>query len=270
MNNTMKMLSLAAITLLLLATGCNKGTDAKSAANVTQAPPPGGTIEAGGAKGADAEAICADCGKPGSECTCEGHDHSAHSGGAKGADAEAICADCGKPGSECTCEGHDHSAHSEGEKGAGEAAVCASCAKPESECTCEGHDHGAKTDGAAKQMSKTADGIRIVDATAVDVNPKPYVGRVAINGKVGDVWAEKGTFTLIDLKQMPGCTDGCCPMTNIPVSVPQTEFSGTFPKAGDVVLVVCDLSTTPTGGYAVKVEEVRQGDKTIIQPSKAA
>jgi hypothetical protein len=150
--------------------------------------------------------------------------------------------------------------------------ICGECGKPEAECSCEGHGAppAGGAGGAAAAATLTSDGIRIVDATAVDVDPNPYVGRVAINGKVGDVWAEKGTFTLVDLKQMPGCTDGCCPKTNIPVSVSLAEYSGDFPKAGEVVLVICELSTTDTGGYSVQVEEVRQGEKTLIKRAKPA
>lgn len=168
-------------------------------------------------------------------------------------DSGAICAGCNLPESECTC---DHAA--EGAK--------AGCSDP----NCKDCVAKAGTEAAAPAAEKTADGIRLVDATVLDGAPARYAGRIAIHGKVGEVMSDKGMFTLVDLKQMPGCKDGCCPSTNIPLRVPSSDFSGSLPKAEQEVIVVGNLSTTPTGGYQIAVDEVRVGDKAIMKKGAAA
>lgn len=238
----MKALTLGLAALLLaLSASCNKGVSTKdSGISVGQAPAAGAKTLALNA-GDKAEAgTCAECGKPEAECVCPAH-------------GTAACPE----GKDCKgCPGME-----------GKEAAAGGC--PAGGAKSAGGECPAGGDKAA-QIAKTGDGIRIVDATAVDVDPAPYCGRVALHGKVGDVFSEKGTFTLVDLKKMPGCTDGCCPKTNIPINVPQAAFSGSFPKAGDEVLVVCTLSTTQTGGYKVEVEEVRAGDKTLLKHANAA
>lgn len=167
---------------------------------------------------------------------------------------------------------------------AGEAAkageVCAECGKPEADCVCDHSTEATKAactdpnckdcppkagEPATAAAATTADGIRLVDATVLDTSPAAYAGRIAIHGKVGEVLADKGVFTLVDLKKMPGCKDGCCPKTDIPLRVPSSAYSGTMPKPEDEVIVVGNLTTTPAGGYQIAVEEVRQGDKAILK-----
>jgi hypothetical protein len=177
--------------------------------------------------------------------------------GQEAAGAE-ICADCGKPESECTCEGHA----AEGARSDGSDPNCAGCA-----------DEKAKTAPAATPASeeKTRDGIRLVDASVLDTNPAAYAGRIAIHGKVGAVMADKGVFTLVDLKKLPGCKDGCCPKTDIPIRVPSDQFTGNLPKPDDEVIVVGELSTTEANGYQIDVQIVRIGEQAImIKSSKGA
>jgi len=208
--------------------GCNKGSQAENAGiTVSQAPDKGAADLSltPAADGQASAAICADCGKPESECTCEGH-----------GTAEAK-SDCSDPN-------------------------CAGCA-----------DKKGETAPAATAASeeKTRDGIRLVDATVLDTNPAAYAGRIAIHGKVGAVMADKGVFTLVDLKKMPGCKDGCCPKTDIPIRVPSDEFTGNLPKPDDEVIVVGVLSTTEAEGYQIDVQIVRIGEQAImIKSSKDA
>lgn len=234
---SIKTLGLSALLLLALAVSCNKGASTKdSGISVGQAPATRAIAASTGDKAVEAgKAACADK-------DCE--------------DCPAKVAGGTEAGAGCPAKG--------AEAAGGHTAACLAGTDPAACANCPG------CKGEAALIAKTGDGIRIVEATTVDIDPNPYCGRIALRGKVGDVFAEKGTFTLVDLKKMPGCTDGCCPKTNIPINVPQTAFSGTFPEAGDEVLVICNLSTTQGGGYQVAVEEVRAGEKTLLKQAKEA
>jgi hypothetical protein len=49
----------------------------------------------------------------------------------------------------------------------------------------------------------------------------------------------------------------------MPVRIDPAAIKGEFPAARRRVLVVADVAPTSTGGFELKVREVRDGDKTV-------
>jgi hypothetical protein len=122
---------------------------------------------------------------------------------------------------------------------------------------------------AAPQVSevKLASGqsVKVVQVAALDTNPSRFAGQVAIAGKVETVYADRGTFTLVDCAKMAGCKDNCCSKTAIPMSVPQDKFEGALPEANQEVIVIGTLTPAETG-YSFDVQEVRVGAETVMKP----
>jgi hypothetical protein len=61
----------------------------------------------------------------------------------------------------------------------------------------------------------------------------------------------------------PGCAS-CAADMKLPVRVDPATLQGALPAARERVLVVAEVSPTTTGGFELKVREIRDGDKTVL------
>jgi hypothetical protein len=111
--------------------------------------------------------------------------------------------------------------------------------------------------------------VKVIEVAALDSNPNQYAGQIAISGKVEAVFADRGTFTLVDCGKMVGCADSCCSKTAIPMSVPETDYEGKLPEADQEVIVIGTLTPGETG-YSFEVTEVRGGEQVLISRKSGA
>jgi hypothetical protein len=137
-----------------------------------------------------------------------------------------------------------------------------------------GHDHesGAEHDSvqeAAPSEITLEDGstIPVIAVAALNSSPKDYSGTFAIDGTIGDVFADKGRFMLRD--NGVACGDkscsGCEADQQLPVNFDLASFEGGMPAKESRVLVVADIKPSEAGGFTLAVKEVREGsgDKVI-------
>lgn len=90
-------------------------------------------------------------------------------------------------------------------------------------------------------------------------------GLIAIEGRVAEVFADRGAFVLVDADRMAGCSDGCCPDVEVPVRIALEEYEGGLPEADSQIVVVGDLEVTKMG-YDFAVREIRQGEEVLLSP----
>ena len=105
--------------------------------------------------------------------------------------------------------------------------------------------------------------VKVISIGTFDTRKKELSGVVAVEGRVSRVFAERGAFMLVDYDQMDGCTDSCCPVTEIPVRLVIEEYEGALPAVDDVVVLIADLTLTETG-YDLAVAEVQCGGEPIL------
>jgi hypothetical protein len=158
-------------------------------------------------------------------------------------------------------------------------AVCAGCGKPESECTC-GHEATGKS-GEAKEAPAVPSSLALADGKSVPVisvatlnaDPKAHSGLVAIDGTIGDVFADKGRFMLVDCGA-GHCEDkncaGCSADQQVPVRYDAAGIKGELPAKAQRVFVVAEVKPTETGGFTLAVQEVRCGEKCVCSFTKQA
>jgi hypothetical protein len=173
-----------------------------------------------------------------------------------------ICAGCGKPEAECTC---GKEAGAETKAGA---EVCAGCGKPESQCTCSEEKAGSIEAAPASITLASGKTVKVVGVAALNEDPKAHTGLVAIDGTVGELYADKGRFMLVDCATAAACTDPGCASCGadmkVPVRFDVASVKGDLPEVRQRVFVVAEIAPTKTGGFELKVQEVRTADKTIF------
>jgi hypothetical protein len=130
----------------------------------------------------------------------------------------------------------------------------------------EGHDHGEEAPAVSE--IKLADGkvVRVVTVAALNADPKANKGVVAIDGSIGAVYPDKGSFIVLD--NGVHCTDehcaGCAADQKVPVRVDMTKVKGTLPAKAQRVYVVADVTPTTAGGFTLAVHEVRSGEDVLF------
>ena len=111
-----------------------------------------------------------------------------------------------------------------------------------------------------------ADG-REVDVLSVgkfDQAQASISGLVAIEGRVAEAFPDEGALVLVDVDNMAGCGDSCCPQAQVPVKVNLADYSGALPAAGQQVVVVGDIARTDLG-FELTVAEIRCGGETVLE-----
>lgn len=132
-----------------------------------------------------------------------------------------------------------------------------------------GHDHAPGEGHGAAEIAPPPTEVTLADGTVVPViavaalntNPKDYAGTFAIDGTVGEVFADKGRFMLKD--NGVACGDascsGCAADQQLPVSFDLASLEGAVPAQASRVLVVADVKPSDAGGFTLAVREVREG-----------
>jgi hypothetical protein len=146
--------------------------------------------------------------------------------------------------------------------------ICPGCGKPESQCTCgdEGK-HEAKPDAEIASI-ELADGklVRIVTVAALNTDPRAHKGTIAIDGSIGAVYPDKGSFIVLD--NGVHCTDehctGCAADQKVPVRVDLAKVKGKLPAKAQRVYVIADVNPTQGGGFTLAVHEVRSGEHVLF------
>jgi hypothetical protein len=118
--------------------------------------------------------------------------------------------------------------------------------------------------GAAAESA----GVKTVGVDAVAKDPKRHAGRIAVEGVVARVMAERGAIVLIDTTEFAACGTTTCAEYSVPVRVPKGEFQGELPKVKETVVAIGDLQPLEKG-YRFTVHEVRRGGKAILSRTKA-
>jgi hypothetical protein len=122
---------------------------------------------------------------------------------------------------------------------------------------------------AAPATIKLADGKKVPIVTVLQLNadPKAHKGLIAIDGQVGEVFADKGRFMLAAYGEGV-CTDenceGCAADQQLPIRYDKAKITGKVPAKDQKVYVVAIVTPTETGGFTVELKEIRSGDKTIL------
>ena len=162
--------------------------------------------------------------------------------------------------------------------------MCAGCAKPEAECTCAGEGHGEAVAGEAPAGEATtaptaitlASGksVPVVGVAALNQDPKAHSGLIAIDGTVGELYADKGRFMLVDCVTAAACEDpgcaGCGADMKVPVRFDVASVKGDLPAAKQRVFVVAEVTPTETGGFELKLQEIRTAEKTLCTAAAPA
>lgn len=123
-------------------------------------------------------------------------------------------------------------------------------------------------DAAASKL-KLADGksVPIVTVAALNEDPAAHEGWIALDGQVGEVWADKGRFMLVDYGA-GHCTDencaGCEADQKTAIRFDKAKLKGALPKTEDKVYAIVVCKATETGGYTLDLHEVRAGEKTLL------
>lgn len=132
--------------------------------------------------------------------------------------------------------------------------------------TRDGAQSAATAHTAVPESIELASGesVQLVQVARLDTNPAQFEGRVAIAGKVEEVFADRGAFSLADVAKMPGCSTSCCSQSTIPMQVPESAYEGELPAPGDELVVIGNLTPADTG-FNFDVLEVRRGDATLIR-----
>lgn len=115
-----------------------------------------------------------------------------------------------------------------------------------------------------------ADGLRatVISVGEFDANTKSLAGRVAVEGRVEESFAERDAFIMVDWRNEDGCTKSCCPQAEVPIRLMAGGYTGRLPRKGEAVVVIGDLSVTDTG-YQFDVLETRSGAETLLRIAKA-
>lgn len=116
----------------------------------------------------------------------------------------------------------------------------------------------------------TGEEVEIISVGSFDQDYKSLSGVVAIEGRVAEVYPERGALLLVDYDRMADCESGCCPQAEVPVRLVLEEFNGELPPQDLEVVVVGDL-TVKNMGYELVVNEIRHGDEVLLSrvPAKA-
>lgn len=111
--------------------------------------------------------------------------------------------------------------------------------------------------------------LKVVGVDAVAKDPKGHAGRVAVEGVVSKVFADRGAFNLIDPAEFAACGKTTCAEYTVPVLVPTDEFRGDLPKEKDIVLAIGEVR--PNGkGYTFVIQEVRGAGGVLLARTRPA
>lgn len=115
-----------------------------------------------------------------------------------------------------------------------------------------------------------ADGaqVEIISVGGFDQTYKTLNGTVAIEGRVAEVFPERGAFVLVDYDRMAECQSGCCPQAEVPVRLTLAEFKGELPSAELEIIVIGELALNDLG-YELTVNEIRCGSEVLLSRIKS-
>lgn len=115
-----------------------------------------------------------------------------------------------------------------------------------------------------------ADGreVEVLSVGKFDQAQASVSGLVAIEGRVAEAFPDQGALVLVDVDNMAGCGDSCCPQAQVPVKVNLADYSGALPVAGQQVVVVGDIARTGLG-FELTVAEIRCGGETVLERAAA-
>lgn len=124
-----------------------------------------------------------------------------------------------------------------------------------------GEGHGATLEAAPSEITLD-DGstVKVIAVAALNADPKAYAGTYAIDGTIGDVFADKGKFMLKDCGVVCGDAScaGCEADQQLPVSFDLASLKGELPAKEARVHVVADIKLSEAGGFTLAVKEVRE------------
>ncbi len=106
--------------------------------------------------------------------------------------------------------------------------------------------------------------VPIISVGQFDQDTASHAGRIAIEGRVSESYADRSTFILVDCTNMEGCAKACCPQATVPVRLADSEYAGDLPQPDDFVIVIGTLTLTETG-YKLEVDEVRRKAETLMR-----
>ncbi len=109
--------------------------------------------------------------------------------------------------------------------------------------------------------------VGIISVGKFDTDLQSLGGLIAVEGRVAEVFADKGRMLLVDTDRMKGCQDGCCPLAEVAVRLALENFEGEMPLAETEVIVVGDLTITSMG-YEFAVHEIRQAGEVLLGKSE--
>ena len=90
-------------------------------------------------------------------------------------------------------------------------------------------------------------------------------GQVAIEGRVQEVYPERGALVLVDFDSQKDCADcDSCVQTTLPVRLAVDEYEGSFPGTETVIVMTGSIAPNETGGYDFTLAEIRQGEETLL------
>ncbi len=106
--------------------------------------------------------------------------------------------------------------------------------------------------------------VEIISVAAFDQAQNSLSGRVAIEGRVAEAFPDRGAVVLVDVDNMAGCSDGCCPQAQVPVKVNLADYAGALPAAGQQVVVVGEIVRTDLG-FNLQVAQIRHGSDVVLE-----
>lgn len=109
--------------------------------------------------------------------------------------------------------------------------------------------------------------VEIISVGKFDTDLQSLGGLIAVEGRVAEVFADKGRMLLVDTDPTKSCQDGCCPLAEVAVRLALENFEGEMPLAETEVIVVGDLTITSMG-YEFAVQEIRQDGEVLLGKSE--
>lgn len=125
----------------------------------------------------------------------------------------------------------------------------------------------AKDQAAGKLKLANGKSVPIVTVAALNGDPQAHEGWIALDGQVGEIWADKGRFMLVDYSE-GHCEDencaGCEADQQTAIRFDKTKLVGTLPQREQKVYAIVVCKATETGGYTLDLHEVRAGEKSLL------
>jgi hypothetical protein len=114
----------------------------------------------------------------------------------------------------------------------------------------------------------SGESVEVLSVGKFDETQASLNGLVAIEGRVAEVYPERGAMVLVDVENMAGCKDGCCPQAQVPVQVNLSDFTGELPGKDAQIVVIGELHQQELG-FEFAVREIRGGNEVLLKQSES-